>query len=965
MPDDPRVQELLDELADRDATPEEVCRTYPELLTVVRERWGEICRVRAKLDELFPVWLEGIPTTPTTEELPLPQVPGYEVEAVLGHGGMGVVFRARHLRLGRLVALKMTRAGSYAGSHERERFRREAEAVAALRHANIMQIFDVGDWAGRPYFTMELIDGGSLAERLMGTPQPARHAATLLMTLAEAVHAAHKGGIVHRDLKPANILFTPDGTPKVADFGLARRIEGDAGLTHSGVPLGTPSYMAPEQALGESKAIGPAVDVYALGAILYELLTGRPPFRAETTAETVLQVIDREPVPPSMLNARLHRDLQTICLKCLQKEPMRRYSSAAELGADLRRFLDGEAIAARPEGRLQWLARRVRRRPGLSASVAIATALVLVSLWLANERMRADRRREADQSATERAAADDLQEMVDWMGKKSWTAASVALERAKGRLGGADAPAHRQALEQGRRDLEMVARLDTILAGITMIERSDYQETSDAAYAEAFRSHGMGRTDEAAEVVASRIRTSNIRGALVDALDGWSVPLAKKTERKAWLLEVARRSDLNQSDWVVLARDPRARQHRETLDRLCRTAPVDAEIVPLFISLAMDLERQGGDPLSLLRPAQRAHPGDLWANVFLANALLKVSLNEEAVRYAQAAVAIRPTVAGYTSLGNALNRTLKWPEALEAFRMAALTDPTSLAARFNSASALVHYGRPHEGIAAFEELLRLTPGSALLHLGLGQGLAAVGRNDEALAEYRQSLALEPQRAEPRRAIRQVLDRMGRREEAAAAWADHIAACPNDLSVWDGFPEYCLFIGHEADYHRACRTLYSRFGKSVIFRDAEMVGRACLLRPGTPEETKQAAALVDRALADPRSKPKEGYYGYFMFAKGLAEYRMDRLDAALTIMRGDASGVLKPGPQLVEAMALHRLGRREEASKTLASAIKGSHWNDPGVDDRDAWIYHALRREAEELMGLGKGAKAKTAETQGR
>ena len=226
------------------------------------------------------------------EELPLPQVPGYEVEAVLGHGGMGVVFRARHLRLGRLVALKMTLAGSYAGPPERERFRREAEAIAALRHANVVQVYDVGDWAGRPYFTMELVEGGSLAQKLAGAPQPARQAAALLATLAEAMHAAHQGGIVHRDLKPANILFTADGTPKVTDFGLARRLEGGAGLTLSGVPLGTPSYMAPEQARGQSRAVGPAADVYALGAILYELLTGRPPFRAETPAETVQQVVE-------------------------------------------------------------------------------------------------------------------------------------------------------------------------------------------------------------------------------------------------------------------------------------------------------------------------------------------------------------------------------------------------------------------------------------------------------------------------------------------------------------------------------------------------------------------------------------------------------------------------------------------------------------------------------------------------
>src|SRR6516162_2104848 len=337
MPDEPRVQELLDELLDRQATPEEVCGACPELLPVVRERWRQICRARAEFDALLPIWPHGgLPTMPPEE--PLPQVPGYEVESVLGRGGMGVVYRARHLRLGRLVALKMTLAGTHAGPVERERFRREAEAVAALRHPNLVQVYDAGDWAGRPYFTMELIEGGSLAQRLAGTPQPAREAAALLATLAEAIHAAHQGGIVHRDLKPANILFTPDATPKVTDFGLARRLEGGAGITLSGVPMGTPSYMAPEQAQGQSRAVSPAVDVYALGAILYELLTGRSPFRAETPVETVLQVIDQEPVPPARLNAAVPRDLETVCLKCLQKEPHRRYASAAALADDLKRF---------------------------------------------------------------------------------------------------------------------------------------------------------------------------------------------------------------------------------------------------------------------------------------------------------------------------------------------------------------------------------------------------------------------------------------------------------------------------------------------------------------------------------------------------------------------------------------------------------------------------------------------------
>jgi serine/threonine-protein kinase len=257
MTDEPRVQELLQEILDSHVTPEEVCASCPELLPVVRDRWRKVRRVVADLDALFPPADApnkelGAPSPPPpaapTPRLPrgtaLPQIPGYEVDAVLGRGGMGVVFRARHLRLNRLVALKMLLRGEYAGPHERARFQHEAEAVAALRHENIVRVHDVGEHDGRPYFTMEYVEGGSLSQKLAGTPQPARPAAALVATLAGAVQAAHACEIRHRDLKPGNILLTADGVPKVSDFGLARRLEGGAGLTQSGVPMGTPSYMA-------------------------------------------------------------------------------------------------------------------------------------------------------------------------------------------------------------------------------------------------------------------------------------------------------------------------------------------------------------------------------------------------------------------------------------------------------------------------------------------------------------------------------------------------------------------------------------------------------------------------------------------------------------------------------------------------------------------------------------------------
>src|SRR3954468_10730780 len=277
-------------------------------------------------------------------------VAGYEILGELGRGGMGVVYKARQRGLNRLVPLKMILAGDHAGSEDRTRFRQEAEAVARLDHPNIVQIYDIGESEGRPYFSLEYVDGGSLAGKLNGTPLPFEQAARWAEAFARAMHVAHQHHIVHRDLKPANILLAADGTPKISDFGLAKHLDEDNSQTQSGSVLGTPSYMSPEQAEGRIKEIGPATDVYALGAILYEMLTGRPPFKGATVMDTLEQVIHEEPAPPSRHQPKLDRDLETVCLKALAKDPAKRYASALALAQDLERYLAGEPILARRAG---------------------------------------------------------------------------------------------------------------------------------------------------------------------------------------------------------------------------------------------------------------------------------------------------------------------------------------------------------------------------------------------------------------------------------------------------------------------------------------------------------------------------------------------------------------------------------------------------------------------------------------
>jgi eukaryotic-like serine/threonine-protein kinase len=308
----------------------------------------------------------GQPATTDTSGLPDnkpaggPCVPGYALLNELRRGGMGVVYRAYQPSLRRTVAIKMLLTGPLAGADERQRFRTEAEAAGSLQHANIVRVFEVGEVDGLPYFTMDFVNGASLAQRLATGPLPPSEAARLLLDVAAAIDYAHQRGILHRDLKPHNILVAADGRPLVTDFGLAKRLD-EAGPTRTGSILGTPSYMAPEQVQGR-KDLTVATDVYGLGAVLYECLTGRPPFRAPTPLDTLTQVLDCEPAPPRLLNPQVPRDLETICLKCLEKTPQRRYARAADLAGDLDRFLRGDTIVARSQNLVQRLARTLERR---------------------------------------------------------------------------------------------------------------------------------------------------------------------------------------------------------------------------------------------------------------------------------------------------------------------------------------------------------------------------------------------------------------------------------------------------------------------------------------------------------------------------------------------------------------------------------------------------------------------------
>jgi WD40 repeat protein len=359
---------------------------------------------------------EGLgPPAPAQPSQGYPKVPGYEIVGTLGRGGMGVVYKAKHLGLRRLVALKMILHGDMASPSDLVRFRIEAQAIARLQHPNIVQIYEIGEFKGLPFFSLEYVDGGTLSRKIGGAPQPIGQAAQMIETLARTMAFAHQRHIVHRDLKPGNVLLTPDGAPKIVDFGLAKTLDEMSGQTHSGAIMGTPSYMAPEQADGRSNEIGPAADIYALGAILFDMLTGRPPFRAEKPMDTLRMVIEDEPLPPSRLNPKVPRDLETICLKCLQKRALGRYATALELADDLRRFQEGVPITARPVTRTERLLKWVRRRPALAAVYALLLVVtVLGSLggilyWLWNEAVTSRRQIEAALGREQQALGSEAQ----------------------------------------------------------------------------------------------------------------------------------------------------------------------------------------------------------------------------------------------------------------------------------------------------------------------------------------------------------------------------------------------------------------------------------------------------------------------------------------------------------------------------------------------------------------------------
>ena len=720
---DARVMQLLEAILDSGMSPEQACADAPELLAPVRVRLANLRAFEGELDGILPDStasrrLSHIPDL----QARTPDIPGYHIDAVVGSGGMGVVYRARHLKLNRIVAIKMLLSGVYATPADLERFKQEAQAVAALCHPNIVQVFDAGECDGHPYFVMEFMDGGSLAYELDGIPQPSPWTAATTATMARAVQAAHNHGIVHRDLKPGNLLLTADGTLKIADFGLARRAASE--LTERSLfaaRMGTPSYMSPEQTLGRPTAYEPSVDIYSLGAVLYEMLTGRPPFRGDTSAETQRQVLSEDPVPPARLAHNTPRDLETICLKCLQKDPAKRYATARELADDLDRFARGEPVRARRTGAVERAIKLVKRRPAASALLAtLALAIVagiIGAMWL-NRLEQAQATENTIREGVARSAVESAISVAERLrSDQRWPEAQGLLDTAASRLPDAHSPTLDATLAKASANLRLARELDRI--------RENYPEAGDfgynfhpalVAYLKVFDEIGAGESVPVPQAARAIVR-ADLRFELLIALDNaafvaWAEGTAGYPER---FLEVARIADPH--PLRDRFRDIAAWKDRGTLLAVIndeRQAPGDlAEHQVVIAGVLLAGLGANDQTIAILRDTQAKNPTDFWVNHELANALFRGGRSAEACEFHRAALAIHPNNSTvWTSLGLELSASSNVPQAITAYRRAIAINPTYATPHDNLIRLLTQTGELAQAADAIEIAARAIPSRA-------------------------------------------------------------------------------------------------------------------------------------------------------------------------------------------------------------------------------------------------------------
>jgi tetratricopeptide (TPR) repeat protein/tRNA A-37 threonylcarbamoyl transferase component Bud32 len=667
----------------------------------LRDELDRRIRRRKRLNVLLELTAPGLERD-DEPDVPLPAFPGHETLGKIGRGGMGAVYRARDTDLDRIVAIKTIAEGRHATSDQRERFRAEARAVARLRHPNIIAIHAIGEHDDQPYLVLEFAAGGSLAARLAEKPMSPREAAALVEILARAVHAAHRAGVVHRDLKPSNILLTAEGVPKVSDFGLAKLMDADGGRTVTGQVMGSPSFMAPEQAEGRTKEVGPAADVYALGSILYQSLTGRPPFLGESQLETLKLVVSNDVVPPCRLRPDVPRDLETICLRCLEKEPSRRYVDALAMAEDLRRYLEDRPILSRRAGRAERAWRWCRRNPvlaGASLTAAALLAVVIVGAVASAMIYRGQRDRAVAAESRANRSRSETQAVLEFVQNKILAAARPADQ--EGGLG---------------RDVSLRTALDAAASGIEKafhdqpaVEASIRTTLGESYYYLGEPEQALRHTDRAVSLrrqVLGRDHPDTL--AVTDNLAHFYMDVGRVDEAIALLADSLgrRRAALGDDDPATIT-------SKNDLAAIYQAAGRVQEALPLYEeALQRRRARLGPD-----------HPDTLMSinnvgSAFRAMGRLSeaLTLYEEALRRRRATLGPDhpDTLMSMNNLANLLRELGRYPEAI-ALQEEALAGqrerlgpdhPDTLLSASNLALAYQNAGRIDEALPLMEDVLR-------------------------------------------------------------------------------------------------------------------------------------------------------------------------------------------------------------------------------------------------------------------
>jgi tetratricopeptide (TPR) repeat protein/tRNA A-37 threonylcarbamoyl transferase component Bud32 len=772
---DARVIDLLlhwEELHEQGCspTPEELCRECPELVEEVRRRIGGLGRlvplVHAAAASAETIVPQDPPACSAAEE---GSAGRYRLVRFHAHGGLGEVFLARDEELSRDVALKRMRRDSAGRSASRSRFLREAEITGGLEHPGVVPVYGLTrDAAGQPCYAMRFVRGQTLQEALQrfhhgmgaGTAGRALALRQLLgrfVAVCNTVAYAHSKGVIHRDLKPHNVMLGDYGETLVIDWGLARRLnspesaslpetvrstEEGPELTRTGEALGTLVYMSPEQAAGRHGEVGPASDVYGLGATLYAVLTGRPPFTGDNVASVLRQVQAGQFPPPRVVRPGTPRPLEAVCLKALAVRPEDRYATALDLAADVERWLADEPVRAYPEPLRLRLGRWARRHRAAvqAAMAAIGVAVVLGALgawWL--DRQQTERRREVEGA---------LAEVARLQGHARWTEAQAILGQAQTRLGDGGPADLRQRLEEARADLKMVVRLDELRQWrASWVETEDFLSHRD--YVEALRKvlqeRGLAVDAESSAVLLGQVQASAVKDGLVAALDEWAW-FAPEAAEKARLLAVARQADPH--PWRDRFRDPAVRTDGQALRRLADQAPL-SELSPfLLVIFAAAQGRAGGDQEAFLRQAQQLHPGDFWINFDLAWVLSRQPPDEarlaEEIGFYRAALAARPNSSlAWTNLGASLERQGKLAEAEAAIRKAIRLQGDNAMAHLNLSFYLNKQKRYAEAEAVCREFIkRVRPDYHRIYLNLCVALENRGDLEGARAACDRAISLQ-------------------------------------------------------------------------------------------------------------------------------------------------------------------------------------------------------------------------------